>query len=93
MSTVGLTVSDIKRSRRGVTHPSSIPSAFDYILLFSFCWFVCLFVSQLQENGRERFGAAETKAPGGSDSEEMFETQTRTEEASAGAHAEIKAQK
>lgn len=65
-----------------------------HLLLTTFCCFhfAGLFVSQLQENGRGRFGAAETKAPGGSDSEEMFETQTRTEEAAAGAHAEIKAQ-
>lgn len=64
MSTVGSTLLvALKGADEELPTRASIPSAFDYILLFSF--FFCLFVSQLNENERERFRAAETKAPSG----------------------------
>lgn len=65
MSTVGSTLLvALKGADEELPTRASIPSAFDYILLFSF-FFFCLFVSQLNENERERFRAAETKAPSG----------------------------
>lgn len=73
------------------TH-ASVPSAFDYILMFSFCLLVCLSLSY-KKMGEKDSELLRPRPQAASDSEEMFETQTRREEVAAGAHAEIKAHK